>query len=931
MQKIKPIKVLPADWLDTLMEEEKTPASSVKITKLTYIFKEEANQSYYLDLRVSIEGQEVSQWVEGNISITISEMDKNTLSLTISNPDDLWILTEENLRKKNPVWRHTSDLSNEEPKHNLYLKKSKINVYDPVTKQYSYPMSVHTTIFHVHDCIRVWGRNPLSGPDMWMPLFTGFINKYPITEDYITGVQPITIEAYCLKGIMEKMRVNINPIAPLFREYKDDKAQQSNAAENPSNFSENSGNPSKSLNLAEKAKKEAEAEKKRKEEALIFSNQKDLVDNGKGEMVTAGSLTATNASADGLIGTNAGHFADLFIKKGWFNHILAGRDFETCLNMLILGIDGVALSAKEITESKKLYGLKQIQTTVTEPEGSLQPNYMEKSIGTITGLPAYRQGQIGRMRKGKNYIYDLKSTDPNSNSLEKWNNWCLLGNAGGTYYSFEEVTNWLKASVSDNVWGSPFNMEFRVLLPKEGLVASTMMQVDFESMHDYGAGGANFQTRLELINQACTVLDYKWYCTPLGDIAFEFPMYDFTEKAFGKTYKNCYVADLHLTSSSIEDESSDVPTALVVTGTETNATLASINAGTQKYLDRTRTVIYSPMMAMRRGTVVETIEAPVGVGAGANVSTDGMNSQMGAKGLEAWGFMHLQKRIGESSTMQFSLPWRPWLLPNRPIKQNIRKRIGIIRSVSHVFQEGQSANTEIILQYLKTLGNDGKYRYMTGGENQPIGYGQTFTGSGGQTTTGMESVPKAPDAGRTEPQQPEEIKRDITKKSSRIVGAGDCENGLIHRAKEIMPWVQEASKTSKLEVALILALLQGESELIWKINPSSGAVGYGQLIIKWQNEGAKRYSPTDGVYDHRANVIQSAMALKANIDKYKIVELAICYYNRGKKNMNLYAIRREKDPSLPVYPDYNKIYRQKILSAYPAWKKRLNQYPCLSA
>lgn len=741
-----------------------------------FVFIERQDQSYEMDVRCFIEGQEVTDWLHDNVGVTLAGTGAiGTCTFSLANPDDIWTLTSENLAG---VWRKTDGLYTEEAKKTIYLKKkareeaaAKVIKGTAKKKRLAlldvgiYNLGPEQLIFHKHDCVRLFVRNPLSAEEWWMPMFTGFIDHKPFQDDYVTGPTPVNVTCYDIKGLMKRMRVASNPM------------------------------PSGGIAHQSKA-------------ARATSNQ-------------AGFLTK-----EGVLGPEAGIFEDLFSATG-INHVLAGRGFEQAMRFLFFGEGGVLPGGSVNKFSRDLYG-GLFSKTLSVPTGQTAPQQQKTSVqeqkildefkalnnktqniinsggyDSRTGLPknqtkydryyksltsekdkselrraaqkavtlrsrledaetrrtvarqrkkaqgqktekgkkerpvsasrqfAFKRGHVGRMEPGVTRRY--KDNSDKTGILEKWQNLCLLGNETGTYLTPEQVTLLGRGTVLDPVVGSPFNAKLHMLLPHSGIPAKTFAQVDLDGPKDYQQG-VSFQTRFELVNHICEQIDYQWHVTPNGDVAIEFPMYDFNPSAFG-AYKSALTIDMHSISASVEDEASDVPTALVVTAQETNNLAGQIRAPARA-LDPNRIVVYAPLLAARLGASVEQVSSPVAIGG--QIGGGGGLFGGGIKGAEAWALLQMQKRLGQSSTLTLPMPYRPWVLPNRPIHHEIRDRIGITNSVQHSLGINGVCNTTPVLWFVKKKHTDGKFRYPTsGGENMPINYSTAVTAAGDVEKSGI--------------------------------------------------------------------------------------------------------------------------------------------------------------------------------------------------
>lgn len=646
-----------------------------------FIFREQGDRSCYCDYRLFIEGIEVTKWCLDQVTWSIGGTDSmNTLSFRLANAEDTWILTTKNLCTESGIpeskrWRKTTDLYDESAKYGIWRKKQARNLKDPRTGQWTYPLNPYTPVFHTHDTIRLFIRNPYSYEDLWMPAFTGFIEHHPMTDDYITGVRPLSFNCYCLKGVLKRMRVNINPI-------------------------QNAANANKE------------------------------------ELAQAVSTVNQFIARDAVLGDEAGFYTDLHSARG-LNHVLAGKDFKQAVLFLLLGEaatvshpgspdSGVITDAIRVLDN---YG-GALQTTVNVPVAQ-QAAYNPTDAATTQ---PHVSGQVGRLERGETIEY------PGSGNkiLEDWHDLALLGKSR-SYLTSRQVDLLGAATTADNLKGSPWNGQVHMLLPSSGTNAARFVQASLNANPDFKQG-FNFETRLDMINQICRTLDYQWYVTPIGDVAFEFPMFDFDPDAFGLN-KAIFQVKQHLITGNLEDEAGDIPTAMVITGTDAITQLESRRlSGEQRAQDPTRLVIYSPHLAQRLGANVETLSAPVGVGGIAD-SAGNMNQAQGAEGLEQWGMLQFQKRLGQSSLMTLPLPWRPWLLPNRPLHNEVRERIGLLGNITHTLTTGQPGTTDVQNLYVRTLGPDLKFRYFSsGGSNMPINYAAMYTKSGDTKHSGIVST-----------------------------------------------------------------------------------------------------------------------------------------------------------------------------------------------
>jgi murein DD-endopeptidase MepM/ murein hydrolase activator NlpD len=730
---------------------------------MTWAFVERDSQSYEMEFRLFIEGVEVTDWVQETIGLTLAGTGAmNTLSFTLANPDDIWTLTADNIAGN---FRKSRNLYSEEAKLAIYkLKKqredqakkviqasgSKISLTDAGI----YGLGPEQPIFHKHDCVRLFLKHPLTRQDWWMAGFTGFIDSHPFSDDYIMGAVPQSIACYDLKGLMKRMRVALNPI------------QGGSMKPSATDVQAGVGLAKEQLRLAGILGSEAGMFEdlfsaaglnhalggKTLQQAMYFLFLGEggvtggSVGQGQINVPLFGGTRSTSISENDTVPiqdsttvspkeqeilgkldnvnrqpepTKAGGFDN---QGNYRNEVGAKRYRDSLSTADRAKLDKYQREAQALGRAYEDAQTRRKQATRRRKAGKsrVRPKTSDPRFHLSTF--ANRKGHVGRMIKGKIYRYP-------GNDLEKWHNLTLLGEENGTYLTYDQVTTLGRGTVLDPVRGSPFNARLHMLLPSEGVAANNFVQVDY-NINDFSQG-VSFETRFDLVNHVCDQLDFQWWVTPFGDVAVEFPMFDFNPKAF-KAYQNAMTVDRHAMNASIEDEASDIPTTMVVTAQE-NSNLAqdAAQAPAQSF-DQNRIVVYSPLLAARLGAVVEQISSPVSVGGALS------GGQKGIDRAEYWALLQLQKRLGQSSTVSMPTPFRPWLTPNRPLYHKQRERMGVIASVQHSITVNGSCQTTPVLQYIKKLHSDGKFRYMSSqGENMPINYATNFTEAGDTIKSGL--------------------------------------------------------------------------------------------------------------------------------------------------------------------------------------------------
>jgi murein DD-endopeptidase MepM/ murein hydrolase activator NlpD len=737
---------------------------------MTWAFIERGFQTYCVDLRLFIEGIEVTPWLQDDISWSLAGTGGvNSLSFTLANPEDIWFITPDNLEGK---WRMSpSGLYSEAEKRSLYERKTvredearsvmeKYKTHDQLRSAGLYGMGPHTLVFHKNDAVRLFVRNPLVVEDWWMCAFTGFIAQKPVQEDYMVGSGPITISCYCLKGIMQKMRVQENPMPTA----GDKGSSALKDALDKSGYLGPEAGPFEDLLLAGGNHPLAGKDFMRSIDLLFFGKegvQPGGVSTARikifGGTVTTSVAWPSNQPQKNVPLTTAEEQAvhnEIAVLNGlpqvrrcggiddegrWYDEAKRDAVYTSSSTQDKGTIDGAKTQASLL--AKRLADIRlraDVAAKGKKAIGAADPSTQPKGPSAVSGRTAMLRGHVGRFAKGETFNYP-------GDDLEEWHNLCLLGNRAGFYMSFDQATALGQATVLENVEGSPWNGYVHMLLPKDGLPVKDFVQTQ-NTVNDFVASGVNFTDRYQLVNLVCEQIEYQWYVTPVGDVVFEFPMFDFEPSAW-KGYAAVHRVEKHATSSAIEDEAEEIPTAIVVTAQERHAD-ASATGGLGVAGDPNRVVAYAPLLATRLGVVVEQLQAPPSVG--------GTTTGTSQKDLEAWGALQLQKRLGRSSTMTIPTGWRPWMLPNRVIEHRLRERLGVATTVQHTVALGGICTTTPTIVYTKKKGPDGTYRYISGGENMPLNYSTGITKSGDVDRSGIvirKGVQKGTSQG-TAPQPP---------------------------------------------------------------------------------------------------------------------------------------------------------------------------------
>lgn len=385
--------------------------------------------------------------------------------------------------------------------------------------------------------------------------------------------------------------------------------------------------------------------------------------------------------------------------------------------------------------------------------------------------------------------------------IEEWNKTVIFGDWGRPL-TFDEVTLMginTNGDLDNNPF-SPINVYLHFMLPSRVSAVGTIVQQDVGA-NPGNATSYQYETRKSLLDQICELLDYQWYVTPAGDIAFEFPHYNIFPVDFGVQFKNAYVVDRELISSNIAEEATDIPTAWVITGLEIDAQIDKATKTPVAENQFRKITIMIPTLARRLGVKVEHI----------NINLPGVGSVLGDAGraggqlaLEVWGMFHIQRQIGLRHQVSVRHAFRPYLLPNRPLHLVSRQRIGLIQSVSYSMEPpGGACTTETTLGYMRWLFRDGSFRNAIGGLRYPIDYSGFFSGArtvklregvGHTTAVVAEPLPLGGDNFDVSTTRPKEPSKANTSHSVRGAIADNKQRGLSRTSNQIRGIAQSTRK-----------------------------------------------------------------------------------------------------------------------------------------
>ena len=307
--------------------------------------------------------------------------------------------------------------------------------------------------------------------------------------------------------------------------------------------------------------------------------------------------------------------------------------------------------------------------------------------------------------------------------LDKWNRTVLFG-IYQRPLTFKEVTIVGTETVRDTKnYFSPYNAFYHMLRPAEGTGAATIVQKNTSDTSAVARKTApSFETRKGLLDQICEAIDFQFFCNGMGDLIFEMPNYNAMPHDFGRVFEGAYLIAQDWIKSSVSEESTEVPTGWLVTGNENDKTVdQATNGRVAKGVFRKNSIICTTL-AQRIGVRAEHINIKI-PGIGAPTSGAALDQMM------TYAAFYIQRQLGRAHTFRVSQPFRPYIIPNRPIYLIPRQRIGLPTSVTHTMNPPDGVcTTESNLAYTRWLFRDGTFRFIGGGTRQPVSYTSFYIG-----------------------------------------------------------------------------------------------------------------------------------------------------------------------------------------------------------
>jgi len=535
-------------------------------------------------------------------------------------------------------------------------------------------LGFQSVVFHKHDPIRIFRKNPIRSTDEWMPAFTGYLDQISYDTNYINGLSTIKISCYDIRALAANMRVQetsvtslVNPRA-LFQGTEAGSASLFSDLINPTS----TGHP---------------LQAKKFEDVMEFiitgtsTQEKDLRNafgaskfrRGIGDF-TVGERINYNPgdSSKGILPDPLEH---------WHALCLFGTDGKVfrsgVLNPNDIQAQEDAGTRETISQLEELEALGVLTAAelkdLQDAKDSLAARTPPKGPSTATKQGVWKRGLDRSF--DRRFLTEVEARTIGANTTH------------------------------DGEW-APHKQFVHFLLPGEGTGAKNLLQADVQNV---SSNQLDFRSRLDIMQDFAARIDYQFWVSPIGDFIVEFPQYDFFPEDYGE-YKTVFQVDKHLRSDVIQDEAGDMTTVIVAHG----RIRPENEANTQDSI-QPKAVVVSPMMMMRYGVIEHELTLPF-------ISN--------TESLARIAVIEFQKLLAATNRMDMEFNYRPFILPNRPIEHMERKRMGLTTAVQNnitVFQEGM---TNITTRYVRRqiFRKDGvpAYLFISSGTSMPITYREIY-------------------------------------------------------------------------------------------------------------------------------------------------------------------------------------------------------------
>lgn len=542
-----------------------------------------------------------------------------------------------------------------------------------------FDLTVGACVLHLHDEVRVFVADPNSDPltdadRRWMPLFSGVISTLSVSRNRMNGESSISVSCADARYLMRKMRIAAN-----YQPRDHTKA------------------------------------------VIKFDNEVGMFQ----DVMPLASMT------DG---------------KVKFENVLSELSYREITRAILCGDSKIDI---QNGDKANPYGTSVPEFNLANGMNPYRDKVVSQKHEYSTSL---NMRGIGSFSLGYEVNFDSTMSDTQKTGvLEEWNDLVLFG-IKRDWYTDAEVDvigqgtrpiNYDQRSVDvDAVTNRPTGQDVSVsspspfsvmngfvhyLLPSKGTGALGIRNA-IERALLQTSSDLNWLNRLDVLVQISETIDYQFSVTPMGDIVFEFTMYDFQPQIFGK-YMACYsVSDSIKTDEHNDEGDGNVVTGLVVRGGFQDADAGSNSSVEKVPEDQAYSVIIkSDYMAAKYGIVIEEYSIPWLDKVWTLESTDASGNSVDNNALKrnsciSFGILEFFRRISAMSSMGFSGCYNPFWLPNRPCLNILQRRLGLTNTCSITIPIEGAPSSTVETYFVRKANHHNKFVTLNGAENTPFGY-----------------------------------------------------------------------------------------------------------------------------------------------------------------------------------------------------------------
>ena len=403
-------------------------------------------------------------------------------------------------------------------------------------------------------------------------------------------------------------------------------------------------------------------------------------------------------------------------------NVFANMGFDKTVAYLLCNVREDAGLVRELENTFISNGYASMKTFEKKGNFRLQPDMIKARREALEDKGA-QSGGLGGYAIGHVSLFPAEADSNQSIKTRKQkvlSDWYALTTFGvnRTWYTDDEVT-YIGSETHQQGKFSAFSRFVHFLMPTEGVNFNNVIE---RIMFDSLGVDREYTNIFEIINGMCGKIDYVMQVNGMGDIMFEFPMYDFLPEYVedDDDFKYVYAVGNMVSTSNVNDESESNPvTCLEVTGSYVDQTSANAEAGIpdEKVKQLQYTVyVKSDALAVKYGPLLDNYDCPHLTPIGAS------NADENKVKLAIFGVIEFTKRLAAMSSLQIEAAYNPLLYPNRPLISFYDRRIGLIDSADISLTMRQSATSSVDLTMVRRFDDKGKCSLITGFENTPFSY-----------------------------------------------------------------------------------------------------------------------------------------------------------------------------------------------------------------